>query len=70
MTTAKIFRFQFPYEDKWLYMGSSYSCLRDDMEEWLYNCCEKRWRFEFIDPSYCLLFEREEDYNLFLLRWS
>jgi hypothetical protein len=53
-------------------IGSSYSGLREDVNAWLVENLHPRWKFFFASNigQYCLHFDNDEDFTMFLLRWS
>ena len=52
-----------------LNIGSSYSSLRPEVNEWLAKTC-KSWSFGYNGHTYELRFDKEEDAVMFMLRWG
>jgi hypothetical protein len=63
--------FVIPFNDKWLDIGSSYSNLHIDTSEWLNNY-SNNWIFKYdsYHHTYVLIFDNDDEYLHFLLRWS
>lgn len=49
---------------------SSYGSLKEEVIEWLYSNAPHRWVFGHDGDSHSILFERNEDCVMFVLRWS
>ena len=51
-----------------LEIGSSSASLKQEIQEWLNSTC-KEWRFSY-NNGYALYFVTEQDYMMFILRWT
>lgn len=63
--------FVIPFNVDWLNIGSSFASLRLDMYEWLLVHCNNKWNIKYDSnhSTYVLIFDNDDDYTLFLLRW-
>ncbi len=63
------FTFDVVVDHPWLEVGSSYSCLRADLKDWLDKHCVG-YRFYCGSKNYCIEFPNLQDLTAFKLVWA